>query len=251
MILLSSRAILINLSYDSSFMPHKIKSSCVREEENGNDMRLILKKRVILIYIFHLIFAPFSDPVTGIFKIGMIDATIWDDDAISFNKEAVATLHSPVIVAITSMKVTLFQATPTDFAATRRWFSIGGAKTPSRDIGVGLDDYKAFIQCRRKLQKMEKHLCLVRKFFNACFLKMKNDECIFKINPGNNQEEHLRMQLNNGVIPDRIDVHCLARLIKAWFRELPTGFLDPLARKVAIQCQSEEDCTTLCHQLDG
>ncbi|PWA55172.1 2-oxoglutarate dehydrogenase, E1 component [Artemisia annua] len=42
-------------------------------------------------------------------QIGMIDATIWDDDAISFNKEAVATLPSPVIVDVTSMKVTLFQ----------------------------------------------------------------------------------------------------------------------------------------------
>ncbi|GKC07481.1 Rho GTPase-activating protein 5-like protein, partial [Tanacetum coccineum] len=54
-------------------------------------------------------------------------------------------------------------------------------------------------------------------------------EGIFRINPDNNQEEHLRTQLNSGVIPDGIDVHCLAGLIKAWFRELPAGVLDPLA----------------------
>ena len=44
------------------------------------------------------------------------------------------------------------RATPTDFAATRGWFSIGGAKIPSRDIVVGLDDYNSLIQCCRKLQ---------------------------------------------------------------------------------------------------
>ncbi|PWA65423.1 rho GTPase activating protein with PAK-box/P21-Rho-binding domain-containing protein [Artemisia annua] len=74
-------------------------------------------------------------------------------------------------------------------------------------------------------------------------------EGIFRINPDNNQEEHLRTQLNTGVIPDGIDVHCLAGLIKAWFRELPTGVLDPLAPEAVIQCQSEEDCTNLCRQL--
>nr|GEY96304.1 Rho GTPase-activating protein 5-like [Tanacetum cinerariifolium] len=74
-------------------------------------------------------------------------------------------------------------------------------------------------------------------------------EGIFRINPDNSQEEHLRTQLNSGVIPDGIDAHCLAGLIKAWFRELPAGVLDPLAPEAVIQCQSEEDCTTLCRQL--
>ncbi|KAK9072687.1 hypothetical protein SSX86_009122 [Deinandra increscens subsp. villosa] len=74
-------------------------------------------------------------------------------------------------------------------------------------------------------------------------------EGIFRINADNNQEEHLRNQLNSGVVPDGIDVHCLAGLIKAWFRELPTGVLDPLPPEQVIQCQSEDDCTTLCRLL--
>jgi hypothetical protein len=44
-------------------------------------------------------------------------------------------------------------------------------------------------------------------------------EGIFRITPENSQEEHVREQLNRGVVPDDIDVHCLASLIKvtnAW-----------------------------------
>ncbi|KAI3822761.1 hypothetical protein L1987_10359 [Smallanthus sonchifolius] len=51
-------------------------------------------------------------------------------------------------------------------------------------------------------------------------------EGIFRINADNNQEEHLRNQLNSGVVPDGIDVHCLAGLIK---RTAKTGILDPLS----------------------
>lgn len=39
-------------------------------------------------------------------------------------------------------------------------------------------------------------------------------EGIFRINAENSQEEYVRDQLNNGVVPDGIDVHCLAGLIK-------------------------------------
>ncbi|CAH1452417.1 unnamed protein product [Lactuca virosa] len=74
-------------------------------------------------------------------------------------------------------------------------------------------------------------------------------EGIFRINPENGQEEHLRNQLNSGVIPEGVDVHCLAGLIKAWFRELPTGVLDPLSPEQVMQCQSEEDCATLLRRL--
>ncbi|KAK1429206.1 hypothetical protein QVD17_11411 [Tagetes erecta] len=74
-------------------------------------------------------------------------------------------------------------------------------------------------------------------------------EGIFRINADNNQEEHLRNQLNSGVVPDNIDVHCLAGLIKAWFRELPTGILDPLSPEQVMQCRSEDDCTALCRLL--
>ncbi|KAJ9554797.1 hypothetical protein OSB04_009411 [Centaurea solstitialis] len=74
-------------------------------------------------------------------------------------------------------------------------------------------------------------------------------EGIFRINADNGQEEHLRNQLNSGVVPEGIDVHCLAGLIKAWFRELPTGVLDPLSPEAVMQCQSEEDCSTLVRLL--
>lgn len=39
-------------------------------------------------------------------------------------------------------------------------------------------------------------------------------EGIFRINADNSQEERVRDQLNRGVVPHGIDVHCLAGLIK-------------------------------------
>ena len=39
-------------------------------------------------------------------------------------------------------------------------------------------------------------------------------EGIFRINADNGQEEHVRDQLNLGVVPEGIDLHCLAGLIK-------------------------------------
>jgi len=74
-------------------------------------------------------------------------------------------------------------------------------------------------------------------------------EGIFRINPENTEEEHLREQLNKGVVPDDIDVHCLAGLIKAWFRELPSGVLDGLSPEQVIECDTEEDCVQLVKQL--
>ncbi|CAN4119211.1 unnamed protein product [Withania somnifera] len=74
-------------------------------------------------------------------------------------------------------------------------------------------------------------------------------EGIFRINAENSEEEHVREQLNRGVVPDGIDVHCLAGLIKAWFRELPSGVLDILSPEQVMQCQSEEDCTALVRLL--
>ncbi|KAL7084816.1 hypothetical protein ACP275_14G245300 [Erythranthe tilingii] len=74
-------------------------------------------------------------------------------------------------------------------------------------------------------------------------------EGIFRIAAGNSQEEFVRDQLNRGVIPQGIDVHCLAGLIKAWFRELPSGVLDSLSPEQVMQCQSEEDSTALVRLL--
>ncbi|KAG8483502.1 hypothetical protein CXB51_022391 [Gossypium anomalum] len=74
-------------------------------------------------------------------------------------------------------------------------------------------------------------------------------EGIFRINAENSQEEYVREQLNGGVVPEGIDVHCLAGLIKAWFRELPTGVLDSLSSEQVMQCQTEEQCAELARLL--
>lgn len=74
-------------------------------------------------------------------------------------------------------------------------------------------------------------------------------EGIFRINAENSQEEFVRDQLNRGVIPEGIEVHCLAGLIKAWFRELPTGVLDSLSSEQVMQCELEEECAALVRLL--
>ncbi|KAH7578097.1 hypothetical protein JRO89_XS01G0340600 [Xanthoceras sorbifolium] len=74
-------------------------------------------------------------------------------------------------------------------------------------------------------------------------------EGIFRINAENSQEEYVRDQLNKGVVPHGIDVHCLAGLIKAWLRELPTGVLDSLTPEQVMHCNTEDDCTQLVKLL--
>ncbi|KAF9669117.1 hypothetical protein SADUNF_Sadunf14G0074700 [Salix dunnii] len=74
-------------------------------------------------------------------------------------------------------------------------------------------------------------------------------EGIFRINAENSQEDYVRDQLNKGVVPRGIEVHCLAGLIKAWFRELPTGVLDSITPEQIMHCNTEDDCTQLVKQL--
>lgn len=74
-------------------------------------------------------------------------------------------------------------------------------------------------------------------------------EGIFRINAENSQEEYVRDQLNRGTVPEGIDVHCLAGLIKAWFRELPRGVLDPISPEQIMQCQTMDDCAALVRLL--
>ncbi|KAK1404710.1 rho GTPase-activating protein 5-like [Heracleum sosnowskyi] len=74
-------------------------------------------------------------------------------------------------------------------------------------------------------------------------------EGIFRINGDNGQQESTREQLNMGLVPYNIDVHSLACLIKAWFRELPNGLLDALAPEQVMQAQSEEDFSQLVRLL--
>ncbi|KAJ9543197.1 hypothetical protein OSB04_022904 [Centaurea solstitialis] len=74
-------------------------------------------------------------------------------------------------------------------------------------------------------------------------------EGIFRINPENSHEERVRDQLNRGMVPEDIEVHCLAGLIKAWFRELPSGVLDGLSPDEVLQCNTEEERVELVKQL--
>ncbi|GAA0183476.1 cytoskeletal protein [Lithospermum erythrorhizon] len=74
-------------------------------------------------------------------------------------------------------------------------------------------------------------------------------EGIFRINAENGQEEYVREQLNSGIIPDDIDLHCLAGLIKAWFRELPRGILDSLSPELVMEAQTEDACVHLVRLL--
>lgn len=59
----------------------------------------------------------------------------------------------------------------------------------------------------------------------------------------------MREQLNRGIVPEDMDVHCLAGLIKAWFRELPSGVLDGLSPEQVLECNTEEECVELIKQL--
>lgn len=74
-------------------------------------------------------------------------------------------------------------------------------------------------------------------------------EGIFRITAENSQEESVRNQLNKGIVPEGIDVHCLAGLIKAWFRELPKGVLDCLTPEQVMHCNTEDQCTQLVKLL--
>lgn len=60
----------------------------------------------------------------------------------------------------------------------------------------------------------------------------------------------MREQLNRGTVPENIEVHCLAGLIKAWFRELPSGVLDGLSPDEVLQCNTEEERVELVKQLN-
>ncbi|ONK73032.1 uncharacterized protein A4U43_C04F26420 [Asparagus officinalis] len=74
-------------------------------------------------------------------------------------------------------------------------------------------------------------------------------EGVFRINAENSQEACVREQLSTGVVPEGIDSHCLAGLIKAWFRELPSGVLDTLTPAQVMHCNTEEDCSQLVKSL--
>ncbi|KAG1362359.1 rho GTPase-activating protein 5 [Cocos nucifera] len=89
-------------------------------------------------------------------------------------------------------------------------------------------------------------LLMQRHLYSQGGLQM---EGIFRINAENSQEVYVRDQLNRGIVPHGIDIHCLAGLIKAWFRELPTGVLDSLTPDQVMHCNTEEECCRLARML--
>ncbi|KAG6540848.1 hypothetical protein Mapa_017778 [Marchantia paleacea] len=89
-------------------------------------------------------------------------------------------------------------------------------------------------------------LLMQKRLYSQGGLKI---EGIFRINAESIHEEHARKQLNKGIVPNDIDLHCLAGLIKAWFRELPRGVLDSLSPEQVMQCHAEEQCVELVKLL--
>ncbi|KAE8681571.1 Rho GTPase-activating protein 3 [Hibiscus syriacus] len=74
-------------------------------------------------------------------------------------------------------------------------------------------------------------------------------EGIFRINAENSQEKYVRDELNKGVVPRGIDVHCLAGLTKAWLGELPSGVLDSLTPEQGMHYNTKDDCAELVKLL--
>lgn len=67
-------------------------------------------------------------------------------------------------------------------------------------------------------------------------------EGIFRINAENGQEEFVREQLNRGIIPDNIDVHCLAGLIKVIFCILLIRCISLRLSANTCEMKLTEDC---------
>jgi hypothetical protein len=89
-------------------------------------------------------------------------------------------------------------------------------------------------------------LLLQKRLYDQGGLKA---EGIFRINPENSHEDYVREQLNKGIVPTDIDIHALAGLIKAWFRELPKGVLDALSPDAVLACHGDKDSLALIKHL--
>ncbi|CAM6046615.1 unnamed protein product [Sphagnum compactum] len=89
-------------------------------------------------------------------------------------------------------------------------------------------------------------LLLQKRLYDQGGLKA---EGIFRINPENSHEDFVREQLNKGIVPTDIDIHALAGLIKAWFRELPKGVLDALSPDAVLGCHGDKDSLALIKHL--
>ncbi|KAM3355152.1 hypothetical protein ACQJBY_025750 [Aegilops geniculata] len=90
-------------------------------------------------------------------------------------------------------------------------------------------------------------LLLQRRLYEQGGLKT---EGIFRVAADGAQEQRVRDQLDLAAsVPDDADVHCLAGLIKAWFRELPGGLLDALPEEEVARCATEDAAARLIGKL--
>ncbi|KAL4564677.1 hypothetical protein LXL04_028745 [Taraxacum kok-saghyz] len=90
---------------------------------------------------------------------------------------------------------------------------------------------------------------MISGFLKSKFVSHGMAEGIFRINAEKSKEEEVRDQLNRGNVPEDIEVHYLAGLIKGWFRELPCGVLDGLSPEEVLECNTEEVCCEVVKQL--
>ncbi|CAI7865242.1 unnamed protein product [Closterium sp. NIES-53] len=74
-------------------------------------------------------------------------------------------------------------------------------------------------------------------------------EGIFRIAAQMEDEDGVRSQLSSGVLPPNLDVHSLAGLIKAWFRELPEGLLDLFTPNQVAGATEEAAASALAETL--
>lgn len=69
------------------------------------------------------------------------------------------------------------------------------------------------------------------KYLIHSYLCVLKAEGIFRINPENSQEEYVRSQLNRGLLPLGIDVHCLAGLIKVLVLDILLAKLSKIVKR--------------------
>jgi hypothetical protein len=72
---------------------------------------------------------------------------------------------------------------------------------------------------------------------------------IFRLAPDEWDVHAARSQLNRGDLQDRIDVVCIANMIKIWFRELPHRLLSSLPDEHVMNCDTEEDAVKCTNML--
>jgi len=87
------------------------------------------------------------------------------------------------------------------------------------------------------------------------YLKKSNAliiEGIFRVQGDDTQTQFLRNEMNdNKFVPENTtDPHCVASLIKIFYRELPQTILRQLPKETLLACAGEKECLTAYNQLE-